>query len=123
MCGFADCGPYASLTLFDLVVPDALPLLHQIFLTSLYEEFPGHVNEEMNLSPSGYNIIEPSTSDDGSVKSSTKNSSYLSLTVTCVEFLKGQCTYFITVSSRLCHCIVFVSRPFIHMCLSSQLCA
>jgi len=70
--------------------------------------------QESDPATSEYNIIEPCNSVDGSGETSTTNSSYLSLTVPCVEFLKGQTTYFITLSlmydsnpeKRCFHCIL-----------------
>lgn len=75
MCAFAPTGPYASLTIFDLVLPSALPLLHQIFLTSLYAQFPQSLNSE-----------------------SAKQQQYLTLTVPCIEFNQSRVSHYITVS-------------------------
>lgn len=91
VCAFAPTGPYASLTIFDLVLPSALPLLHQIFVTSLYAQFPQSVNSE-----------------------STKQDQYLTLTVPCIEFNQIRISYYITLSlmyhsdsSKRCfHCIL-----------------
>jgi hypothetical protein len=91
VCAFAPTGPYASLTIFDLVLPSALPLLHQIFLTSLYAQFPQSLNSE-----------------------SAKQQQYLTLTVPCIEFNQSRVSYYITLSlmydsdpSKRCfHCIL-----------------
>ena len=79
MCAFAPTGPYASLTIFDLVLPSALPLLHQIFLTSLYAQFPQSVDSE----------------------SAKQEQQYLTLTVPCIEFNQSRVSYYITVSFML----------------------
>mmetsp|Transcript_22195 Transcript_22195/g.32844 ORF Transcript_22195/g.32844 Transcript_22195/m.32844 type:complete len:305 (+) Transcript_22195:30-944(+) len=92
VCAFAPTGPYASLTIFDLVLPSALPLLHQIFLTSLYAQFPQSVDSE----------------------SAKQEQQYLALTVPCIEFNQSRVSYYITLSlmydsdpSKRCfHCII-----------------
>lgn len=96
VCGFAPTGPYASLTIFDLVIPSALPQLHQIFMTALYEEFPTEGRESDN-------------GDNDNV-----NPNYLSLTVPCIDFAQSELSYFITLSlmydsnptKRCFHCIL-----------------
>lgn len=80
VCGFAQTGPYSSLTVFDLVMPSVLPQLHQIFLTALYEGFPNSLEYR-----------------DGS------NLHYLALTVPCIELSACELSYFITVSSCKVH--------------------
>lgn len=91
---FAHHHLYSSLTVFDLVSPSALPLLHEIFLTSLFEEFPT-IREETN-------------------SETISNESYLALTVPCMEFTPADSKYFITLSlmydsnptKRCFHCIL-----------------
>ena len=73
---------YSSLTIFDIVSPSALSLLHQIFLTSLFEVVPDYVTVETK-------------SDLGTI-----SEHYLSLTVPCVDLgssRREEQTYFITV--------------------------
>mmetsp|Transcript_9213 Transcript_9213/g.13797 ORF Transcript_9213/g.13797 Transcript_9213/m.13797 type:complete len:383 (-) Transcript_9213:378-1526(-) len=117
-CGFAPSGPYASLTLFDLVMPHALPMLHQIFLTSLYEQFPSDSNSNMNAATSSSSnsnsYFVASTYNETESKSDSIPDSYLSLTVPCIQFKKGQEKHFITLSlmydrnpdKRCFHCIL-----------------
>eukprot|EP01083_Nonionella_stella_P196861 724089_1 len=117
-CGFAPSGPYASLTLFDLVMPHALPMLHQIFLTALYEQFPSDSNSNMkgatSRSSNSNSYFVASTYNETESKSDTTPDSYLSLTVPCIQFKKGQENHFITLSlmydrnpdKRCFHCIL-----------------
>lgn len=117
-CGFAPSGPYASLTLFDLVMPHALPMLHQIFLTALYEQFPSDSNSNMNgatsSSSNSNSYFVASTYNETESKGDTTPDSYLSLTVPCIQFKKGQENHFITLSlmydtnpdKRCFHCIL-----------------
>lgn len=74
VCSFAQTGPYASLTIFDFVLPSMLPQLHLIFLKALHEDFPQEKDTESNRE-------------------------YLTLTVPCVDLNESDSSYYITVSN------------------------
>lgn len=94
VCSFAPSGPYASLTVFDLVQPSALPHLHQIFLTALHDE-----------------VLSPMV---GKNNTSTHELQYLVLTVPCIRFSTFKESYFMTLSlmgdkdpdKKCFHCII-----------------
>eukprot|EP00979_Chaetoceros_neogracilis_P011427 scaffold2817_cov268-Chaetoceros_neogracile.AAC.10 len=89
VCSFAQTGPYASLTIFDFVLPSMLPQLHHIFVKALHEDFPQEKHTESNRE-------------------------YLTLTVPCVDLNESDSSYYITLSlmydsepSKRCfHCIL-----------------
>lgn len=100
-CNLPSSGHYDSLTLFDIVMPDALFLLHEIFLTSLFEEPPLTIDSDKST-----------PSETGHRCTSLHNNYSLALTVPCIEFEKGQNKRYITISlieqdpNRCFRCII-----------------